>query len=290
MAIKVNSTNETGFIQARVEEKSVSKSQAPILAKLTNPLQQREFAKALGGVIPADKFMRLCVTAYNSNADFSRCAPASFIQAAMQAAQCGLEPNTVTGEAYLIPFHNGKKNIDEVQFQLGYKGLIKLAYRTGEIASIEARTVYENDEFVYELGLDTKLRHKPFLNGERGEAIAYYAIVRLKNGGYNFEVMTKTDVIAFAKVKSKTFSFGPWKTDFDAMAKKTVLKQALKYVPIASDVASQIASEDAEDLNETMASALLGDQSSTSGKVELDGAISVDTDGVIVPPVSEQQD
>ena len=102
--------------------------------------------------------------------------------------------------------------------------------------------------------------------------------------------MTKTDVIAFAKVKSKTFSFGPWKTDFDAMAKKTVLKQALKYVPIASDVASQIASEDAEDLNETMASALLGDQSSTSGKVELDGAISVDTDGVIVPPVSEQQD
>lgn len=283
MAFKVNSTNETGIIQSRVEETQVSaKAQSPVLAKLNNPLQQKEFAKALGGVIPTDKFMRLCVTAYNSNADFSKCTPASFVQAAMQAAQCGLEPNTVTGEAHLIPFYNGKKETFEVQFQLGYKGLIKLAYRTGEIASIEARTVYANDEFIYELGLDTKLIHKPYLNGERGDAIAYYAIVRLKNGGYNFEVMTKTDVTAFAKNKSKAYSFGPWKTDFDAMAKKTVLKQALKYVPIASDVASQIASEDAEDVNETMAAALINDSSSAGEQVQLDETVIVDANGVIV--------
>lgn len=283
MAIKVNSTNETGVIQSRVEEGKISaKAQPPVLAKLNNPLQQKEFAKALGGVIPADKFVRLCITAYNSNADFSKCSPASFVQAAMQAAQCGLEPNTVTGEAYLIPYYNSKKDTFEVQFQLGYKGLIKLAYRTGEIASIEARTVYANDEFVYELGLDTKLIHKPFLAGERGEAIAYYAIVKLKNGGYNFEVMTKTDVTAFAKLKSKTFSFGPWKTDFDAMAKKTVLKQALKYVPIASDVASQIASEDADDINDTMATALIGDHGVAAGKTELGDATIVDSDGVVM--------
>ena len=94
----------------------------------------------------------------------------------MQAAQLGVEPNTPIGQAYLIPYGN------QVQFQLGYKGLIDLAYRSGEVQSIQAHEVHENDTFEYELGLNPKLKHVPAMK-DRGPVILYYAVIKLKNGG-----------------------------------------------------------------------------------------------------------
>ena len=152
----------------------------------------------------------------------------------MTAAQLGLEPNTPLGQAYLIPFRN--KGTLECQFQLGYKGLIDLAYRSGQITVIQAHTVYENDEFHYEFGLDPQLKHVP-AEGDRGEPIFFYAVFKTKDGGFGFEVMSADEVRAHAKKYSQAFSsdYSPWKTNFEEMAKKTVLKKALKYAPLKTD-------------------------------------------------------
>ena len=133
----------------------------------------------------------------------------------------------------------------ECQFQLGYKGLIDLAYRSGEVSVIQAHTVYENDVFEYELGMDPKLRHVP-AKADRGEAVAYYAMFKTKDGGYGFEVMSVDDVQRHAQRYSKSYGSGssPWRSNFDEMAKKTVLKRALKYAPLKSDFVRGVAQDE----------------------------------------------
>lgn len=114
--------------------------------------------------------------------------------------------------------------------------MIELTYRSAQMQMISAQVVYENDEFEYELGLNAKLIHRPTL-GERGEARLFYGLFKLKTGGFGFEVMSKTAMDAFAKEYSKAFdsSFSPWQTNYEEMAKKTVIKKALKYAPIKTD-------------------------------------------------------
>lgn len=196
-----------------------------------------EIKKALPSVITPERFTRMVFTALSSTPKLQQCTPQSFLGAMMQAAQLGLEPNTPVGQAYLIPYGN------VCQFQLGYKGLLDLAYRSGEIKDIQAHEVHENDDFEYELGLEPKLKHIPAMSN-RGSVTMYYAVWHTKTGGYGFEVMSKDDVLEFAQKKSKSFHNGPWQSDFDAMAKKTVLKRALKYAPIATDFVKAVATDE----------------------------------------------
>jgi len=191
-----------------------------------------EIAKALPSVITPERFTRMTLSAISVNPKLAECTPQSFLGAMMTAAQLGVEPNTALGQAYIIPFRN--HGVMEASFQLGYKGLIDLAYRSGEVSIIQAQAVYENDEFSYELGLDPQLKHIPATK-DRGNAIAYYAVFKTKDGGYGFEVMSINDIMAHAKKYSKSFGTGPWQTNFDEMAKKTVLKRVLKYAPLKSD-------------------------------------------------------
>lgn len=141
--------------------------------------------------------------------------------------QLGLEPNTPLGQAYLIPYKN--KNVLECQFQLGYRGMIDLAYRNGHMQSIEAQAVYENDVFSYALGLHPELVHKPTLE-EKGALKAFYAIFRLDNGGFRFEVMGKTYIDWYANRYSKAFTseFSPWKSNYEGVAGKNGHKTAFK--------------------------------------------------------------
>ena len=193
-----------------------------------------EIEKALPncGVTP-ERFARLMTSAISSTPKLADCTPKSFLGAMITAASLGLEPNTPLGQAYLIPY--GK----EAQMQLGYKGLLTLCYRSGQIKSVTAETVYENDEFEYELGLNSKLVHKPKMNGDRGKAIAYYAIYYTKDGGYGFSVMSHSDVEEHKKKYSKAQN-SPWNTNFDEMAKKTVLKKALKDAPISTELMREV--------------------------------------------------
>jgi recombination protein RecT len=203
---------------------------------------QPQIEKALPSVITAERFTRMALTAVSINPQLANCTPASFMGAMMQAAQLGLEPNTPLGQAYLLPYRN-KGNL-ECQFQIGYKGLIDLAHRSGEFKNIEARVVYENDDFEYEYGLEPKLYHKPAMKN-RGDVVCYYAVYTLVNGGFGFEVMSKEDIKAHAKAYSQSYnsSFSPWSKNFDEMAKKTVIKRVLKYAPIKTEFAREVATD-----------------------------------------------
>ena len=104
-----------------------------------------EIKKALPSVITPERFTRMVLSAISVNPKLASCTPKSFLGAMMSAAQLGLEPNTPLGQAYLIPYNN--KGTLEVQFQIGYKGLLDLAYRSGEVEIIQANIFYENDTF-----------------------------------------------------------------------------------------------------------------------------------------------
>jgi len=197
-------------------------------------VMEGEIAKALPSVMTPERFTRITLSAISNTPKLAQCTPQSFLAAMMNAAQLGLEPNTPLGEAYLIPY--GK----QVQFQIGYKGLLNLAHRSG--TNVEVHEVYENDEFEYSYGLNPNLVHKPAMK-DRGKIICYYAVWR-NEGAYGFEVMSREDVERHGKKYSKTYSNGPWQTDFDAMAKKTVLKQALKYAPLSVEFARQISEDE----------------------------------------------
>lgn len=200
-------------------------------------------AKALPSVLTPERFTRIVTSALSSTPKLAETSPQSFLAAMMNAAQLGLEPNTPLGQAYLIPYNN--HNRLECQFQIGYKGLIDLAYRSGEVSIVQAHEVRENDDFSYSFGLEPTLHHIP-ARGDRGDVVLYYAMFRTKGGGFGFEVMSREDIEAHAQRYAQSYnsSFSPWKTNFDEMAKKTVLKKALKYAPMRSDFARAISSDE----------------------------------------------
>lgn len=222
---------KSGGLKNAIAEKNKEVSAVQAMGDLLKRMHT-QIEKALPSVITPERFTRIALTAYSRTEKLQECTVESFLGSMMQAAQLGVEPNTPLGQAYLIPYRN--KGVMEVQFQLGYRGMIDLAYRSGEVQNIQAHEVYENDTFEYELGLNPKLRHVPALK-DRGDVILYYAVFKLTNGGVGFEVMSKEDVEAFAKKKSKTYGTGPWQSDFDAMAKKTLVKRLLKFAPLKSD-------------------------------------------------------
>lgn len=232
---------ETANLLQRAAEAKAPEKKGPKNMKGWIQAMEPQIAKALPSVITPERFTRIAMTAVSTNPQLAASTPQSFIGAMMQAAQLGLEPNTPLGQAYLIPYRiHGRL---ETQFQIGFKGMIDLAHRSGEFQTIYAETVYENDEFSYQYGLEPKLEHKPAMEN-RGKPIYYYAVYKLTNGGFGFEVMSKADVEAHARKFSKAYSRGPWQTNFDEMAKKTVLKKALKYAPIRTDFAKGAAADE----------------------------------------------
>ena len=229
--LKVQLEQQAGIKVQMNEEVKLTKSMS--IADMVKVMMP-EIKKALPSVLTPERFTRIALSALNNTPQLQKCTPMSFLAALLSAAQLGLEPNTPLGQAYLIPYKN--KGILECQFQIGYKGLIDLAYRSGQIQTIQAQAVCENDIFEFEYGLEQRLVHRPAFV-ERGELVCFYGIFRTVNGGYGFAVMSKEEMDTYAKTYSKTFDseFSPWKTSYEEMAKKTVIKQALKYAPLKTD-------------------------------------------------------
>lgn len=193
-----------------------------------------QIKKALPKHLDPERLSRIALTEVRKNPKLLECSRESFLGAIMTSAQLGLEPG-VLEHAYLIPYYNKKTNSKEVQFQIGYRGWLDLVRRSGEIESISSRCVFENDEFDFEYGLNEKLVHKPNLNGDRGDFLAVYATAKHKDGGYSMIVMSKSDVEKI-RSRSKTPNNGPWVTDYEAMARKTAIKQLCKYLPLSIEV------------------------------------------------------
>lgn len=208
--------------------------------------QKSTLAAVLPKHVGADRMLKIALGALRTTPKLMQARTDTLLGAIIQCAQLGLEPNTPLGHAYLIPFANSSKNITEVQIVFGYKGLIDLARRSGQIVSIAAHEVREHDHFEYEYGLDEKLVHRPCLTGDRGEVTAFYAVAKLVGGGYAFEVMSKADVIAIrdasqgwkTAVRYKKEAQSPWGAHFVEMGRKTVLRRLFKFLPVSIELAT----------------------------------------------------
>lgn len=183
----------------------------------------------------AERLFNMTVSAVNHNPKLLECEMVTLLSCVMRCSALGVEPSDVDGlgRAYILPFYNGKRKITEATFILGYKGMIDLARRSGEIKDIAARAVYEGDEFEVEFGLDEKLRYIPRAPQRTPDKLTHvYLLANYTNGGHHIEVMTRDEVEAVRK-RSKSASNGPWVTDYEAMAKKTVLRRAWPWLPLS---------------------------------------------------------
>ena len=195
-------------------------------------LSKKQFNNALPQHINTDRFVRIAITTIRLNPKLAKCNPESLIGALMVSAQLGLEPGTL-GQCYLIPFENKKAGTVECQFQIGYKGLIELLRRSGQLSDIYSYTVYENDEFYIEYGLSRTLVHKPNFT-DRGEIKGFYAVAILKDGAKAFEYMTKDEVTHHEeKYRKGSYKNDVWNKNFEEMAQKTVVKKLLKWLPVS---------------------------------------------------------
>ena len=234
-------TNQQGIIKAAAASKPISSNKRTIQNTIERMMP--EIKKALPNTITPERFTRITLSALSNNPTLKLCSELSFLSAMMTSAQLGLEPNTPLQQAYIIPYKNHGNY--EAQFQIGYKGLIDLAYRSGQVKTIYAEAVHENDTFEYELGLNPKLVHVP-ADRNRGEVTHYYAVFKLVNGGEGMFVASKDDILKHAEKYSKSYAkdTSPWKTNFDEMAKKTVIKQVLKYAPLSTDFMSKLTADE----------------------------------------------
>lgn len=204
-----------------------------------------------------EKMIRICSAAASRNPMLLECEPLSFVSAVITSSQLGLEPVGPLQEAYLIPYRNNKTGQYEAQFQPGYRGLIKLARNSGEIAGIEAHIVYEADEFSVSYGTDSKIHHIPALTDDAGEKKAVYAVAYFKDPSIRpqFEVLTPEQVNHIRK-KSMARDSGPWKTDEDEMWRKTAVKRLCKYLPLSAELATAIDLDNRAEVGESQSTVI----------------------------------
>lgn len=243
----------TGNTAVATQQQAEHKTLAHLL---TDPKIKQQMALALPKHMTADRLARIALTEIRKIPKLAQCDQTSFLGAIMQVAALGLEPGGALGHAYLIPFDkrgklaNGQWGVigTEVQLIIGYRGMIDLARRSGQIVSLSARVVYANDKFSYAYGLDETLEHVPHEGANPGEMTHVYAVAKLVGGGVQFEVMSRAKVEATrdgsqgytAAVKSaekyKKPVDSPWSNHFDEMAKKTVIRQLFKYLPVSIEI------------------------------------------------------
>ena len=196
---------------------------------------------ALANVLPAHmdegRFTRMVVNACLRNQKLLEADRGSLFLAVMALGEMGLEPSV--GQGALVPYRDGKSGKTFVQAQPMYQGLLKLAHNAGFASMIYAEAVYAGDQFDYELGLEPRLVHKP--TGQGGELTHAYCVVHYRDGGRYFVVMTRAEIDKIrARAKAKS---GPWDTDYAEMAKKTVLKRALKMVPRSFELSAALTAD-----------------------------------------------
>lgn len=210
-----------------------------------------------GGILAAlpkhltgERLLKVATIAVTTTPALLECDVPSLVSAIGQCAAMGLEPNTVLGHAYLVPFNTKRKTdhgeewVKSVQVIIGYKGLIDLARRSGRITSISAHEVCEGDEFTLIYGTSERIEHKPAL-GERGAVIGFYAVAQLKDGGYAMEYVARADVDKIMMASQSATYFdkatktrklkdgGPWAEHYIEMGRKTAIRRLAKYLPLS---------------------------------------------------------
>jgi recombination protein RecT len=212
------------------------------LASLMEGMKQ-SMADVLPRHITPERVMKMALVAASRQPKLFECTKESICKAVITASELGLDCSGTLGSGYLVPFYNNNIRASEAQFIPGYRGLIDLARRSGQIKRIEAHVVFKQDEFDVSFGLDPKLDHKPYIGADRKESQAdiraVYAVAELSDGSKQCEVMTASQVEAIRR-RSKAANNGPWVTDYAEMARKTVVKRLCKYLPLSPELEKAI--------------------------------------------------
>lgn len=228
--------------QVVTAQQAQSPAKKSVLGTLQGLLNQykHQIEMAIPEHLTADRLIRVALTAVSQSPKLQECSPLSICGAVIQAGILGLEPTSVLGECFLVPFYNKKANQgrggQEAQLVVGYHGKIKLVANTGELLGVKAAPVHRNDEFQFDDGLEPFVSHKYHHIPDRGPVVGYWAGAVLKSGFKSIVYMTVKEVEAhrdrFAMTKTKDGKiFGVWNDNFEAMALKTVIHKALKYLP-----------------------------------------------------------
>lgn len=190
-------------------------------------------------ILPAhlkpDRFMRVAYAALVRTPKLQECTKMSVIDCLVRLSQVGLEPDGRM--AHLIPF----KSV--CTLVIDYKGLVDIVRRSGEVTTIEARAVHQNDKFDFCFGSHQRLHHVPCLDQEPGPVIAAYSFVKFKDGSESFHIVSKREIDAIRK-RSASADKGPWVTDYEAMAAKTAFRPHSKFLPFSSELREKIWADD----------------------------------------------
>jgi len=213
------------------QKQEIKKQETPMNLRqfIGTDVVKSQIEKALPSICTPERFLRVAMTTITKNEKLMQCDRNSFMSALIDCAQLGIEPDG--RRAHLIPY--GKT----CQLIIDYKGLVDLIMRTGKVSLIHADKVCENDEFEYNAG--KIIAHKIDFKKERGKAYIYYAYAEMKDGSTKSEIMTLDDIRAIQK-RSKSGNSGPWVTDFEEMAKKTVFRRLSKWLPMSAENAQSL--------------------------------------------------
>lgn len=267
-----NPQSTAGNLPAKQQPATLS----PLQAKVQSVRNLFERCKAqinmaLPSHLKADRLIRIAMTMVQKNPRLLECTPQSLLGALMECAQLGLEPDSILGHAYFVPFRvkrrmpdGSSRWVDEVTMIPGYKGLIKLVRNSGQLSTIVSQVVYKQDEYDVMEGTDPKIVHKRTEEGpgmgddaERpdptADVRAFYSIVRLKDGGLQFINMWKWEVNrirnrsqSYKAYLEKGFST-PWVTDYEEMGKKTTIRRICKLLPMSVEVQRAVALDERAD-------------------------------------------
>lgn len=222
-------TTKGGLMAAKNENKSVAKAPSALGVMIGSKSVQERFDKMLGK--KAAGFLSSLLTLTNNNKLLANADPRTVLAAAATAASLDLPVNPSLGKAWIVPYKGS------AQFQLGYKGAIELAQRSGRMKFITMTPVYEGEMESWNRFTET------FVPGEKksDNVVGYFASFELLNGFKKSAYWSKDEVIKHAKRFSKAFNSGPWQTDFDAMACKTVLLSIIKtYAPMSIEMQAAV--------------------------------------------------
>lgn len=210
-----------------------------------------QLASVLPKHITAERMIRVVYGEFRRNPKLAQCSQTSLGLSLLTAAQLGLEPSGPLGHAYLIPRWNKDTRGLECGIQVGYKGLLELMRRSGQIAQADAAVVYEGEDFEVVRGSSPDITHRPSITVSRDDdrIVAAYCVVKTKDGGTYFDFVTRAE-IEKRKSRSETAgkSFSPWASDYAAMARKSAIRKLLNggMVPMSSELIHAFETDDDE--------------------------------------------
>lgn len=202
--------------------------------------------------VTAERLSRLALTTIKQSPNLLQADMDSLLGSIMLAAQAGLEPNYM-GSCYLIPHFDKKAGGYLVRFELGYRGMIEIMTRSGRVLKVVSNAVYEKDEFFYSFGLNEQLHHVPSTEADRGRITHFYCYAPMDNGQTAYTVLSAEQVNHIRDSYSQAFQSGersqygnnsPWVKEYEAMGKKTAIKQLFKNMPIGDRDTADLLSND----------------------------------------------